>query len=507
ATATICNGQSYSFGGTNYTTAGIYPHTFTSVSGCDSIVTLTLNVNPTYNNTATATICNGQSYSFGGTNYTTAGIYPHTFTSVSGCDSIVTLTLNVNPTYNNTATATICNGQSYSFGGTNYTTAGTYPHTFTSVSGCDSIVTLTLNVNPTYNNTAAATICNGQSYSFGGTNYTTAGTYPHTFTSVSGCDSVVTLTLNVNPVYSISESVAICSGDSILIGGMYQTTAGTYNDTLTTVNGCDSVIITQLTVNPLPVAYAGADTSICNGQSITLTATGGTSYTWSNGINNPVNPVNPVQTTSYHVTVTDINNCSAQDSVLITVNSLSVAPTGITPSQNPICSGTPVSLSVNGGSLGTGASYVWYNGSCGTSQIGTGSSINITATATATYFVRAEGVCNSTNCANVTINVNTNLPVSVSISTPQTSICEGASVTFTAIPVNGGATPAYQWNINGVAVTGATNRFYIYNINFNKQCCNFLHSNIRRNMCYRKSCHFKYNKYADNAYSNTFCQY
>ncbi|MBI5218007.1 MAG: immunoglobulin domain-containing protein, partial [Bacteroidia bacterium] len=83
----------------------LYQCVVSNAGGSVTTTTATAIVNPVYSISESATICNGQSYSFGGTNYTTAGTYPHTFTSVSGCDSIVTLTLNVNPTYNNTATA------------------------------------------------------------------------------------------------------------------------------------------------------------------------------------------------------------------------------------------------------------------------------------------------------------------------------------------------------------------------------------------------------------------
>ena len=72
----------------------------------------------------------------------------------------------------------------------------------------------------------------------------------------------------------------ICSNDSIFLQGNYQTTAGTYYDTLTSVNGCDSVIVTTLIVNPLPVvSFSGLDTSYCStdaGVTLTGTPAGGT---------------------------------------------------------------------------------------------------------------------------------------------------------------------------------------------------------------------------------------
>jgi hypothetical protein len=63
-------------------------------------------------------------------------------------------------------------------------------------------------------------------------------------------------------------------------------------------------------------------------------------------------------------------------------------------------------LSVSGGTLGTGANWVWYAGSCGGSAIGSGTSIGVSPSSTTNYYVRAEGTCNTTVCAAVTAIVN-----------------------------------------------------------------------------------------------------
>ena len=110
-----------------------------------------------------------------------------------------------------------------------------------------------------------------------------------------------------------------------------------------------------VTVNALPAANAGADVSICTGSSTTLSASGGTSYTWSptTGLGNPniANPVaSPTTTATYTVTVTDGNGCTDSDPVLVTVNSATAnAGTDVS-----ICSGSSTTLSASGG-----VSYAW----------------------------------------------------------------------------------------------------------------------------------------------------
>ncbi|MDP6923069.1 MAG: hypothetical protein QGH06_08890, partial [Lutibacter sp.] len=74
-------------------------------------------------------------------------------------------------------------------------------------------------------------------------------------------------------------------------------------------------------------------------------------------------------------------------------------------SINPTCPGQSTTLTVSGGSLGTGADWEWYSGSCGGTSVGSGASIAVAPVTTTTYYVRAEGVCNTTGCVSVTVNV------------------------------------------------------------------------------------------------------
>jgi uncharacterized protein YceK len=320
--ATICDGDSYTFGTQTLTTSGVYSETFTSVQGCDSLVELTLNVVTSFNETTTATICDGDSYTFGTQTLTTAGVYSETFISVTGCDSLVELTLSVVTSFNETDVATICDGDSYTFGTQTLTTTGVYTETFISVTGCDSLVELTLTVNPIYNETAAATICNGASYIFGTQTLTTSGVYSETFTSVSGCDSIVELTLTVNASYNETETAAICEGDSYTFGTQSLTASGVYSETFMALSGCDSIVELTLTVNPLPSIDAGTDLTICSGGSATLQVTGGADYLWDNGLGaGDSHLVSPGSTTLYTVNGVDVNGCENSDQVTVFVES------------------------------------------------------------------------------------------------------------------------------------------------------------------------------------------
>ncbi|WP_372933826.1 PKD domain-containing protein [Mariniphaga sediminis] len=161
------------------------------------------------NGSSSVIVCENElPYVFGEQELLASGTYVETFQTIYGCDSVVTLNLTVNPVYNHTETASICEGESYNFGGTDYTESGDYAHTFASVNSCDSVVTLKLTVSPVYDVAIADTIYKDElPYSFGGQNLNESGVYSNTFTSIAGCDSAVTLTLTV---IEYSVPVAVC---------------------------------------------------------------------------------------------------------------------------------------------------------------------------------------------------------------------------------------------------------------------------------------------------------
>ena len=164
--------------------------------------------------------------------------------------------------------------------------------------------------------------------------------------------------------------------------------------------------------------------------------------------------VSPSTTTVYSVFASSntatICNITYTDVSTVTVNTLSVAPTTIS-GTTTICNGQSTTLTVSGGTLGTGAVAEWFSGSCGGTPVGIGNSISVSPTSNTTYYVRYNGTCNTTACTSIIVNVNP-IPIpSVLIGVnPGNTICAGTSVTFTATPTNGGSSPSYQWKVNGV---------------------------------------------------------
>ncbi|MDR0982671.1 MAG: hypothetical protein LBM07_05455, partial [Culturomica sp.] len=246
------------------TTSGDFTFYRKTLNGCDSTVTLTLTVNPTYNLTEDTVICDSElPFTWRDTVFsagTTSGDYIFQRKTVNGCDSIVTLTLTVNPTFDLTETAAICDNEfPFTWRDTVFSTgtsSGDYIFQRETVNGCDSTVTLTLTVNPTYNLTETAVICDSElPFTWRDTVFstgTTSGDYIFQRKTVNGCDSIVTLTLTVNPTYNLTETAAVCDNefpftwrDTVFSAG---TTSGDYIFQRKTINGCDSIVTLHLTV-------------------------------------------------------------------------------------------------------------------------------------------------------------------------------------------------------------------------------------------------------------------
>ncbi len=115
----------------------------------------------------------------------------------------------------------------------------------------------------------------------------------------------------------------------------------------------------------------------------------------------------PSLTTTYTLTATS-NGCTASDEVVVTVEQPSVAPTSISGAGN-MCLGSTATLSVQGGSLGTNAMWLWMSGSCTGTVVGTGSSISVTPSVSTDYYVAAMsvGACPSSSCTNAVITLPT----------------------------------------------------------------------------------------------------
>ena len=298
----------------------------------------------------------GYSWSNGATTEDLTGIGAGTYTVTlmdgagAGCNPTATVTL-INPAATVVAITppgpvAICAGLS-----TTLTASGANTYVWSPGTGLSGTTTPSVTASPT-----------------GTTTYTCVGT------SALGCtgSSTVQVVVNPLPTATITGTNILCFGDTTTLtaggGTSYvwsngPTTAGntvtpgtttTYTVTVTDANTCIDTETATVTVNPLPiVTFTGIDT-ICNGDSTTITAAGGTGYVWSNGPTTAGQILAPNTSTSYTVTVSDANSCENTGSITVVVNALPVLNfAGI----DTICAGDTTQITVAGAST-----YLWGHG-------------------------------------------------------------------------------------------------------------------------------------------------
>jgi len=506
-------------GNTTYTVTGTNTGT-----GCTNTAQLTVTVNPTPTVSATAstlTICNGQSTTLTGSGATTYTWMPgslsgtsvivspavttgYTVTGTTGtCSNTFVITVTVNPTPTVTSSAgtnPICAGQSTTLtagGASTYVwnpgalpgspvtvspgANQTYTVTGTAANGCTSTSQITVTVNPVPTVTSSAStnpICVGGSTNLtggGASSYvwnpgaipgspvtvTPAGTttYTVTGTGANGCTNTSQLTVTVSPTPTVTAVAAanpICNGSSVTLtasgastynwmpGSLSGTSvsvspSSTTSYTVTgTVGTCTSSFVITVTVNPSPnVSSSTPANPICVGTTITLTGSGAVTYVWNPGnmAGNPVN-VTPASTTTYTVTGTDGNGCTANSQLTVTVNPTPTITAA--PNSAAICAGSSVTITASG--AGT---YNWMPGSL------SGPTQNLSPSSNTTYTITGTDVNGCTDTVQVPVVVNP-LPV-VSASSTSPAICFGGSVTL-----NAGGTNSYVWNPGALAGSSVT---------------------------------------------------
>ncbi len=429
--------------------------------------------------------------------------------TLTGCTATedVVVTVKPLPTPSIVATsADVCTGQSTDLtvsGGTSYlwstsettpmisvvpTASTTYTVTATT-NGCTATaskeivlnddVTLNLsNSNICIGNSASLSISVGTDYiwSNGATtssitvNPSATTNYSVTVSDANDCSASTTVTVNVHPlpVVELGNNPTICSGASTNLSPIAPSTTGvsyqwsnsetsqqitvspmittTYSLVVSDNNTCTASNNITVNVNLTPVANAGLDQDICEGDSAQLGASGGTVYSWNNAsdltnssINNP--KAGPVQTTTYSVTVS-ANGCMDVDQMIVNVNPIPSAFAGF---DESICAGTSTQLTAVGGT-----SYHWSN-SANTATTNVSPNTNTTYSVTVT----ASG-CTSTDEVSITVVA---IPV-VSFASDTIAGCEPLLVNFSDSTQPSPYT--YLWDFGDGAISTTNNPSHLY---------------------------------------------
>ncbi len=239
--------------------------------------------------------------------------------------------------------------------------------------------------------------------------------------------------------YNISLDVAICEGESYFAGGAFQTDPGDYYDYFDPVEGCDSIVVTHLSVNN-PTVNLGPDDGFCAGDALILDAENtGADYDWNTGATTQT--INVTESGTYSVIVTDNAGCTAEDEIVIEIFPSPIVNLG---PDISVCAGDIVVLDAEN----PGDNYVWNTGA-------TTQTISVTTSGNYGVTVTNDAGCSDIDIVHVTVNANPVVDIGDEI-----EFCENESVMLDA--ENIGA--LFLWSTGATTQQITTNAPGIYSV-------------------------------------------
>jgi uncharacterized protein (TIGR02145 family) len=262
--------------------------------------------------------------------------------------------------------------------------------------------------------------------------------------------------------------------------------SGLYVVHVTNTNGCTGRDTVQISFSPVPLfTTTPLSKSICSGESTNIPLSSNVpaaTFTWtaslssgnvsgfSDGSGTSINQILTNNSTTQGVVTYQITprvgDCKGDTTdYQVTVDPLDTASVSIAATSTTVCTGTLVTFTATPINGGTAPSYQWQvNGVNAGMNSPVFTYLPFTNDHIQCILTSSDTVCiaNNPDTSNViTMTVNTNLPISVSVIPSENPFCIGTPVTFNATPVNGGTTPSFQWKVNGVSV-GPNSPIYTY---------------------------------------------
>jgi hypothetical protein len=290
-TKTICPGDSLRFGNIWLKNEGIFNKKLVNTEGCDSTVILDLKIKKPDTTRLAATTCDPN----------LVGTTSRTLRNQLGCDSTIFTILTFKKSDTTRLAATTCDPN----------LVGTTSRILRNQLGCDSTVFTTLTFKKSDTTRLAATTCDPN----------LVGTTSRLLRNQWGCDSIILKTTRLLRSDTIRLNQSICAGDSVLFNRIWLKIGGIFTQNSLNTEGCDSIRILNLTVNPKINVQTQQKNPRCTGTNdgaITLKISGGTKpfdISWSNGATDSL--VSGLGSGRYAALVTDSKGCQTSVQVVL----------------------------------------------------------------------------------------------------------------------------------------------------------------------------------------------
>jgi gliding motility-associated-like protein len=190
-----------------------------------------------------------------------------------------------------------------------------------------------------------ATICENETIAVGDTTYATTGNYTRTIIGSAVCDSTVNLRLTVNKIIHYTQNIALCKGDSVVVGDTTYKLTGNYENLISRPGLCDSIVTTNLRIDSLNLQISPTNPVITEGDSIQLIASALPNanyvFTWSPATmlscttcSDPW--ASPVKTQTYLISTENaVKSCRKSDKIVVTLRPCGIfAPEAFSPNHD-----------------------------------------------------------------------------------------------------------------------------------------------------------------------------
>ncbi len=263
-------------------------------------------------------------------------------------------------------------------------------------------------------------------------------------------DSLFNTGTGLNNVANVSCNDAF---GNILVGGTFTSYKGVSSNRIIKINNASNDLnfansdTVTVNVHALPnnVSINPTSTSICFGNTATISASGASTYIWSHGLGTD-SIINFLPETTSTVTVTGYNDWGCYMSAEASIIVHPLPEVFISPNYPIICGGTSVTLKANGAT-----SYEWSEG------LGTNEEVTLSPNETKIYYVTGTDDNNCSSSSQVKVSVH---ETTVLLTSDKNIICKNDTVTFVATSTNAGNTPIYNFQINGNVVQSSSSNTY-----------------------------------------------
>ncbi len=261
-----CEGTNYEYDGDQIPAGTSKDFQYQNVAGCDSTLTVHVEEVMMITENVMGEACTGSFYEFNDVQIPAGTSMDFDFVTTSGCDSIITVTVEETMSIEQTFPLSACEGTFIDFGGIDILAGETVVFNLQTSTGCDSTVTVVVEELTAYNIALSFEACTGEFYDYNGQQILAGETIVNNLNTSTGCDSIETITINQLLSSSTNLDLEICEGETMIYNGVEFEAGDAFDFELINSTGCDS--IHSVNAIAVPLSYEEIELFVCGGDSI-----------------------------------------------------------------------------------------------------------------------------------------------------------------------------------------------------------------------------------------------